>query len=327
MKNPFLSILTPTYNREKYITNLAKSIANQKTYNIEWLIGDDGSIDSTESIIRDSALNLNIDVTYIKSSKRIGKACMDNILIQHARGKFIVWCDSDDYFIDNVFKEIFEYLDEIEKNDIELSGAIFQNIDEKLQSQSFYKNKIPPVKKIINFEEMKYYLKGDATIFTKKELIKKIHFQEVDFIISEGTELDRIFKDKFFLISNKIVKIMNRDASDSVSFGKKMRFNRGMTYSMINYLNIDNLKSHSITQKILDLTNLWRYSIHGDLSIKKIFKIWPLIAKKPYLVVFYLSGMILAIHDILLNKVEKTHLEFEKNKKNNKISIIKLSEK
>jgi glycosyltransferase involved in cell wall biosynthesis len=317
---PYISILTPTHNRENYIINLGKSLHKQNIKNIEWIIGDDGSTDKTQKVIEELSLFLEIKIIYLKSSKRIGKASMDNILIKHARGQYVVWCDSDDYFVDNSFIEIKRFLREIDSQNKNLSGAIFQNVNQDGVSQS-YKGNIPKHKEIVNFEQMKNYLKGDATIFLKNKIIKKINFKEVDFLISEGTELDKILNEKYFYISNKIVKIMNRTAKDSVSFGKKLRFSRGMAHSMFEYMDDNKVMQLSLRDKFYEISNLWRYSIHGDISIFLVWKIWPVLKKNKYLFFFLIPGILLAIIDIISFKVEKTHVEFERNKKNYKLTV------
>lgn len=320
MSIPYISILTPTHNREKYIFNLGKSLTKQNSKNIEWLIGDDGSTDKTQRVIEELSLILEIKIIYIKSSKRIGKASMDNILIKNARGKYVVWCDSDDYFVDNSFSVIKTFLKEIDITNKNLSGAIFQNINQNGISQS-YSNNIPSHKEIVNFEQMKNYLKGDATIFLKNNILKKIKFKEVDFLISEGTELDKVMKHNYFYISNKVVKIMDRTAKNSVSHGKKLRFSRGMAYSMFEYIDNNNFIKLSFKEKFYEISNLWRYSIHGDVSIFLVWKIWPVLKKNKYLFFFIITGLLLALIDILSFKVEKTHIEFERNKKNYKLTI------
>ena len=51
MKN-FISVLTATFNRGKYLKKIYKSLLAQKIRNFEWIIADDGSNDHTEKIIK-----------------------------------------------------------------------------------------------------------------------------------------------------------------------------------------------------------------------------------------------------------------------------------
>ena len=46
-----ITILTPTYNREKLLHKLYKSLCNQKDKDFEWIVVDDGSNDNTDEYI------------------------------------------------------------------------------------------------------------------------------------------------------------------------------------------------------------------------------------------------------------------------------------
>jgi teichuronic acid biosynthesis glycosyltransferase TuaG len=51
-QQPLVSVIVPTYNREHYITKAITSITSQSYTNWELLIIDDGSTDTTETIIK-----------------------------------------------------------------------------------------------------------------------------------------------------------------------------------------------------------------------------------------------------------------------------------
>ena len=55
MKNPLVSIITPSFNSEKFIGEAIKSIKNQTYTNWELIIVDDCSSDKTVSIVSDFA--------------------------------------------------------------------------------------------------------------------------------------------------------------------------------------------------------------------------------------------------------------------------------
>lgn len=67
---PFISILTPTYNRGKLLLPLYESLKNLTFEDFEWLIVDDGSEDDTEqyalSWIAHNIQNAEFPIRYIK---------------------------------------------------------------------------------------------------------------------------------------------------------------------------------------------------------------------------------------------------------------------
>lgn len=96
--NPKISVIIPTYNREKLIERSIKSVLNQTYKNIEVIVVDDCSNDNTKSIvnsIKDDRL------IYIKLSKNKGACYARNKGIEAASGKYIAFNDSDDVFYKN----------------------------------------------------------------------------------------------------------------------------------------------------------------------------------------------------------------------------------
>lgn len=109
----FISIITPTYNRARYLDKLANSISIQNPdylKKLEWIIVDDGSTDNTDeeiNIIRDKYC---INLKYIKKENG-GKHTAVNIGIDNASGEYITIIDSDDYLTDNALNYICNNID------------------------------------------------------------------------------------------------------------------------------------------------------------------------------------------------------------------------
>lgn len=95
--HPPVSIVTPTYNRRKFIPWLMECIRSQ-TYpkeRMEWLIFDDGS-DKIYDVIEPYIKELNI--RYFSSDKKLNIGIKRNRLNEEARGHVIVAMDDDDYY-------------------------------------------------------------------------------------------------------------------------------------------------------------------------------------------------------------------------------------
>lgn len=109
-KQPFFSIITCTYNSEKYIRETIKSVEIQNFNNYEHIFIDGKSSDKTKSII--SAYlkrNKNRVKLYTHSPKGIANAMNKGIL--HSRGKFIIHLHSDDSFYDKlVLTDVYNHL-------------------------------------------------------------------------------------------------------------------------------------------------------------------------------------------------------------------------
>ena len=312
-KKPLISVLTSSWNREKYLRILAESLMKQSYKSFEWIIGNDGSDDGTDKFIRAFSKKSNFKIIYINSSIRIGKAKLTNLMLKKISGKYTIECDSDDY-LDSKALENLLYLtkDKRIKNDKNFGGIIGQNISTNKVSQTF-KNEIPKNTELLHWNNIYKKIDGDATFLVLSKNYQNRKYLEVDFLITESSLLNKVFKNKIFLLTPKIIKIMNRNAKNSVSFSRKMQYTRGSAYCMGINETQKNFNSKKLFSKIITILHYWRYSLHGDLNfIKALNMIKPVKNNYLYILLYPISYMIYFI-DIIFDKVEKTHIEFEKN--------------
>lgn len=98
-----VSVIIPTYNRANLIKRSAESVLNQTYSNLELIVVDDGSTDNTEEVVKSIDDNR---VIYIKQSNQ-GACAARNNGIDHAKGEFIAFQDSDDvWHLDKLEKQV-----------------------------------------------------------------------------------------------------------------------------------------------------------------------------------------------------------------------------
>lgn len=101
-----VSIIIPVFNGEKHIEKCIKSLLKQTYQEIEVLIINDGSTDRTKEIVEECAKGDNRVV--LVNQKNEGVSVARNIGIERARGKYILFVDSDDSLIENAINELVE---------------------------------------------------------------------------------------------------------------------------------------------------------------------------------------------------------------------------
>ncbi|MER2169956.1 MAG: glycosyltransferase family 2 protein [Psychrobacillus psychrodurans] len=109
-----VSVISPVYNGEKYITRFLESIINQTYKNIELIIIDDGSIDSTREIVfkfKKRLKDCGIDFYYIYQ-ENMGAAYALNKGFKLMSGDYFTWPDTDDYLETNSIELRVKYLKE-----------------------------------------------------------------------------------------------------------------------------------------------------------------------------------------------------------------------
>ena len=93
---PFVSVLTPTYNRRKFLPSMIKCYMAQ-TYpkdRMEWIILDDGT-----DCVRDVFEGLNIpNLRYVRYDTKMLIGKKRNLLHHLAVGEFMIAMDDDDYY-------------------------------------------------------------------------------------------------------------------------------------------------------------------------------------------------------------------------------------
>lgn len=94
--NDLITVIIPTYNTGEFISKAIKSLQNQTYSEIEILIVDDCSNDDTLPICY-KLQKTDKRIKIISKNKNTGVANSRNIGIRNAKGKYIMFLDSDDY--------------------------------------------------------------------------------------------------------------------------------------------------------------------------------------------------------------------------------------
>lgn len=108
--NPLISILIPSYNHSKFITETLNSVKKDTYTNKEIVIIDDGSKDDSVKVIHEWIKN-NSDnnVTFICRENK-GVCATLNELIENAKGDYLVIIASDDLLVNNTIAERVDIL-------------------------------------------------------------------------------------------------------------------------------------------------------------------------------------------------------------------------
>ena len=98
---PKVSVLTACFNHAKYVGQCIESVLEQNTdFEIEHIIGDDGSTDGSQDIIMEYA-SKHPSIKPILQKKNKGPALNYALLFENAAGEYVSICDGDDWFCDN----------------------------------------------------------------------------------------------------------------------------------------------------------------------------------------------------------------------------------
>ncbi len=197
IKNPKVSIIIPLYNSEEYIKECLESIVNQTYNNFEVIIVDDGSTDNSVNIVE--TFRKKLEINLIKQTNSGASSARNNAL-NHVRGKYIVFIDSDDILaptgLENLYTTITKYNSDMV---IGRRGTIFEdtlnksNRFPKLYKQNVYNQSVAQNTSLLDI------IGVPSKIYATK-FIQKNKLRFVEGITSE----DFIFSYQVALVTKKI---------------------------------------------------------------------------------------------------------------------------
>jgi glycosyltransferase involved in cell wall biosynthesis len=120
------SIITPSFNSEKYIYDTIEYVLSQNYNEIEHIVIDGGSTDGTIEILKKN--------THLKwlSEPDKGAAEAINKGLKMASGKIVAWINSDDYFEKNILKDVLNVFNDNDNIDIVYGNLTFVNEDKSV---------------------------------------------------------------------------------------------------------------------------------------------------------------------------------------------------
>jgi len=177
-----VSVIMPTYNSEEYLAKSIDSILYQTYKDLELIICDDASTDSTLNIIKKYVIK-DSRIKYVQNEQNMGAAYSRNRCIEIANGDFICLQDSDDISVKDRIEKQVEFLEE--NKEFDFVGSWIQCFDGEKIWRSHELNYSP---------QKSDFLKGmpfaHASVLFKKEVFKKVKGYRVSKDTLRGEDLD-----------------------------------------------------------------------------------------------------------------------------------------
>jgi len=189
--NPIIvSIIIPSFNSKDYLKICLKSIFENTKINFEVIVVEGGSNDDTVKFIKSKFKDKN-ELIIINLNKNTGPSAKRNTGIKKARGKYLVFLDSDTIVDKNWLDENINLL---EKNPQFAGGQIkllkmdqkdrFDTAGEKITSLGFLSERARSSKDHGQFDQVEPIFSGKtAAMIFKKEIVEKAGLFDSDYFI------------------------------------------------------------------------------------------------------------------------------------------------
>ncbi len=213
MDKPLISVVIPTYNEEKYIGDLLKSIKKQTYKNYEVIIGDYKSKDRTREIARKYGAK-------IASTNKKGFSEGKNAGLKKAKGEIIAFIDADFTLSKRVFEEVVETFEKY-PDVIAVQPRVFAR-RKALPYQKYNKFKIfAKMQNLISyFSFMTSTPQAAPCVFLRSFVVKKVGGFDENIDILEDIDFYRRTRKfgKYRLINAKAGMCMRRLAKHGIAY-------------------------------------------------------------------------------------------------------------
>lgn len=165
--NPLVTVYIPTFNRVELLKRAVESVRQQTHQNLEIIIVDDCSNDSTHEYLKKIAKQ-DSRIRFFIKEKNSGACVSRNIAIENAKGEFITGLDDDDYFSKDRVKKFLEKANLLNKYEFLFDNFYLKNNGElKKIKFDFLKPRI------VNFNDLLMGNYVGNQIFTKTDRLRE----------------------------------------------------------------------------------------------------------------------------------------------------------
>lgn len=175
-----VSIITVVYNRADVIRDTIESVLSQTYKNIEYIIIDGASTDSTMDVVN----KYKDKISKIISEPDKGLYDAINKGIKEATGDVIGLIHSDDFYLDNLVVQRIVDTFKKENKDMLFADLLYIKGDNKDKILRYYSAKNFTVKKLKHG-----FMPPHPTLFVKKEVYEKYGLYKIDYKIAADYEM------------------------------------------------------------------------------------------------------------------------------------------
>lgn len=329
-----VSVIIPIYNVETYLEKCIDSIINQTLENIEIILVNDGSTDSSLSIAK--KFSQKDKRIFLISQKNAGLSAARNIGLSLAKGEYIFFLDSDDWIepdtleilymnisksksdficfrlqFDNkelntqtVYGKDFEY-ENLYNNNILKDALLVKNIPTAVWAKMYNRKFI-----LQNNLKFEYGIVNEDTLFTiqsascanKVSFVNKIfyHTTEREGSISRSSQ-ERLFLDMVIALDKAKEYLIKKELFDEVEIYFKARYLKSFLYNILQIAQRLNFNNYLRIYKLCMNNSLYKeYNTNTTrriLPIKHRFML--ILSKSPF--ICYLTVKLLNLISIRMH--------------------------
>lgn len=223
----YFSVVITVFNKEMFIQNTLNSVLNQTFTDFEIVIVNDGSTDTTETVI---LTNNDPRIRYFKKENE-GAAAARNFGIKTASNDYICLLDGDDFWFPTYLEEMFQIIIKRQEANI-FCCAVEAEYENKILPNNYTNISNKEVQLVNYFDtSLKNTILTSSSVIIRKDVFKKVGYfdttiksgQDTDFWVRIGLHYSIVFLNKILVRYTFDKKSLSRSKKD---FGKSLNFEK-----------------------------------------------------------------------------------------------------
>lgn len=286
-----VSVIVPVYNKDKYIEECIESICKQSYSNLQIIIVDDGSTDSSMKICE----NLQKKDRRIKiiKNKHKGAVYSRKCGVKNATGEYVTFVDSDDYISEKLIELLLSYMtqctDMVSSNMYAVSSDAKVIMKSSLPHGVYQKEQLNNISNKLIYNEDKnmwgVFQSLSAKLFRRNKLWEIIKDENDN--LSLGDDAAVVYP--YVLESDKIILI-----DDCLYY----------------YRTNESSMTHTLDVNVFN--QIYEFMKYMQLKIKKYPEEWELNRQLHKYIIHFLQASILSVYEIKIQPVYYIDKKFEK---------------
>lgn len=313
-KEGLISVIVPVYNQEKYLDKCINSILNQTYKDIEIIIINDGSTDTSGEICDNYALRYsNVKVFHQKNQ---GLSMARNNGLKKANGKYISFIDSDDHIDIDMYEVLIKFMIEY---DLDIINCNFHDKSPEFNINGEFAilNKAEAVEKALK----EIYITATNKLYKKDILsenpfIKGFYYEDVGSMYKIYTNINKLgiinkrlytntynpksisrdsftlkHRNDYFIISKNMLEFAENTCPSAISVCKGRLIKSALSLLTVIYAkstNIEEAKNNPLYKDVAEVV----YNYRNDEDVKKYLNL-------KYKIFFNSFGKVPIIHFIM----------------------------
>ncbi len=210
MVHPRISVIVPVHNTSRYLEQCMNTLVNQTFRDLEIICVNDGSTDGSLDILKEFERS-DKRVVLVNRETASGSAALPrNIGLKRAKGKYVIFLDSDDYFAEIMLEKLYGHAEKTRADLVMCDNYTVSSVTDKIQDRDTeLHSRYLPAKDVFSYQDIPdtIFQISNAAVWHKLILREMIERYQLEFQVGVPS-LDDIYFVNILLVRAKRISVI-----------------------------------------------------------------------------------------------------------------------